>query len=151
MVPPTAPKYLPGPDIKRMDDFISGIRSVITELRSDLFEPSDPTDEIVLDESAGHLFFYKDRAGSPDAVGRYEGGGFTVIKGSVASHLIAKSSASEWVRLVRQRMEEEGTIANGKFTKDVTFIDYAEASKVLEGCASPTKNKWRDKEGTPIR
>ncbi len=79
-------------------------------------------------------------------------GGFTVMKGSKVSDHLANSfqtGAKSYYEL-RRKLEADGTIAAGVFTRNYEFSAPSAASAVVLGRASNGKNVWKTEQGLSL-
>lgn len=128
-----------------MEEFIDNIKILLKVLRYDFLEASSkPT-------MAQKILYCK--GNNALATGFVSSNGFTVIKNSIISdHTVPsfETNVVSWFEL-RNKLETDGTITNGMFTKDYEFSSPSAASAIVLGRPSSGNNDWKDEKGTSLK
>ncbi len=127
-----------------MEEFIDNLEVLLNAMGYKILAPNpNPASDTV------YLYC---RSGSAEGKGFVSSGGFTVMKGSKVSDHLANSfqtGAKSYYEL-RRKLEADGTIAAGVFTRNYEFSAPSAASAVVLGCASNGKNVWKTEQGLSL-
>lgn len=128
-----------------MEEFIDNIKILLKVLGYDFLEASSrPT-------TAQKILYCK--GNNAVATGFVSSNGFTVIKNSIISdHTVPsfETNVVSWFEL-RNKLETDGTITNGMFTKDYEFSSPSAASAIVLGRPSNGNSDWKDEKGTSLK
>ena len=130
--------------IATMEEFINNLAVLLNAIGYKILVP-------VPKPTANTTYLYC-KSGTTVGKGFVSAGGFTVIEGSKVSDNLApsfKSGAKSYYEL-RQKLEMDGTIANGVFVRNFEFSAPSAASAVLLGRSSNGKNDWRTEQGQKL-
>ena len=131
--------------IASMEEFIDNVRILMSSLGYRvLVKPTKAKSDTV--------YFYCNGSGA-NAKGFISSGGFTVVKGSAVSEKTVPSfetRGSGYYKL-RARLEKEGIIKGGKFTRDYEFSAPSAASAVAMGRTSNGNVDWHTKDGIKLK
>ena len=129
-----------------MEEFISNIRVLLGALGYKILVPAPQANE-------GTKYLYCKGNGIAEATGFISSGGITVLKGSRISDDVApyfKEQQKSYYKL-RQKLENDGTIVDKKFTRNYEFTAPSAASSVILGHNSNGKAYWKDDEGLSLK
>lgn len=130
--------------IASMEEFIDNLKVLLNAMGYKVLVPVPvPTQKTVLLHC---------ESGAAKGKGFVSPGGFTVLKDSKISDHIAPSfakGAKSYYEL-RQKLEANGTIKAGKFTKNYEFSAPSAASAVVLGRASNGRSDWRTDAGKKL-
>lgn len=131
-----------------MAEFMDYVKLIIATLSYNVFSPVQE----VRDDT--QYFFCEGKKTGAKAKGFVSLGGFTVLKGSRVSDVIAQSMieghAKPYYKL-RLRLESEGVISGKIFQRDYEFNSPSAASCVILGFSSSGKESWRTEDGVKLR
>ena len=130
--------------IASMEEFIDNIKVLSNAMGYKILE-SVP----VATENTEYLYC---KSGDANGIGFVSAGGFTVIKGSKVSEHLVKSFKS-WPRSyfdLRTKLEIDGIIVNGVFTKNYEFSAPSAASSIILGRSSNGKKDWKTQSGKKL-
>lgn len=127
--------------IASMEEFIDNIKVLINAMGYKILEPVP-----VATDSTEYLFC---KSGNSNGKGFISPGGFTVVKGSKVSEHLANSfeSGAKSYYDLRKKLETDGVIAEGMFSKNYEFSAPSAASSVILGRSSNGKTEWKTQEG----
>jgi predicted GIY-YIG superfamily endonuclease len=128
-----------------MEEFIENVKILINTLGYKVLVPApQATDETT--------YLYCKGSGA-NAKGFVSAGGFTVLKDSVTSNHIAPSleTRGKTYYILRNKLESDGTISDGKFTRNYEFSAPSAASAVVLGHTSNGNVDWKTAEGTKLK
>lgn len=131
--------------IASMEEFIENVKVLLGALGCDvLAEVPKPDDDTV------HLFCTTTQGAS--ATGFVSEGGFTVLRGSRVSDVVAPSlKTSGSYDKLRARLESDGVICDHVFTRDYEFSSPSAASIVVCGYSISGNVKWQTADGVPLK
>lgn len=88
-----------------------------------------------------------------NATGYVSANGFTVLKGSRISDHVSDSLKKhvKFYALLRQQLENDGTIIDGVFQKDYEFKSPSAAADVVKGHSVNGNEAWKTGEGTKLK
>lgn len=133
-----------------MEDFIDNARVITLALGYKVFEAllHKNIDETV---GSGEQFFYITNRNGVSAKGINTAEGFVVCKGSVIKVTAkAKSMRPKTVKL-REQYLADGTIVDGKFTRDTLFESPSAASDFVLGNNTSGPREWKNEKGQSMR
>lgn len=128
-----------------MEEFIENVKILISTLGYKVLVPApQATDETI--------YLYCKGSGA-NAKGFVSAGGFTVLKDSVISDHIVPSleTRGKTYYILRNKLESDGTISEGKFTRNYEFSAPSAASAVVLGHTSNGNVDWKTAEGTKLK
>ena len=136
---PKAPN-LPEHQKDSMDEFFDDVKFLASFIGCNIFEIKQP--------KAEHLFYTKGRG--CNAIGFYNSGGFTVLKGSI----IAKTTVPsfKWKDKRNKMLKEYASIEDGALimTSDKTFSSPSTAADFCIGSSNNGWLVWKDKNGITL-
>ena len=128
-----------------MEEFIDNIKILLKVLGYDFLEaPAKPT-------ATEKMLYCK--GNNAVATGFVSAHGFTVLKDStVSDHTVPsfKTNVVSWYEL-RGKLESDGTITDGAFTKDYEFSSPSAASAIVLGRPSNGNTDWKDEKGISLK
>jgi predicted GIY-YIG superfamily endonuclease len=128
-----------------MEEFIENVKILISTLGYKVLVPApQATDETT--------YLYCKGSGA-NAKGFVSAGGFTVLKDSVISDHIVPSleTRGKTYYILRNKLEADGTISDGKFTRNYEFSAPSAASAVVLGHSSNGNVDWKTADGTKLK
>ena len=133
------------PDRAEMEEFLYNLRILLGAMGHRFLEPPITTEE----EYKGTVFHMSGKNGY-DARGMPVSDGFVVLKGSRVSDTVSNSFKSTGYCKLRERLIAEGTIVDGRFTKDYHFDSYSASSGVIQGWSSNGWVEWKTENGETL-
>ena len=129
------------------DDFFEDVRMLLTIIGCDILDGSSDKACTSLDTNTP-TFYIKGK--DADAAGRYSGGKFTVLKGSVFSCTEAPSYTGKGKR--KQFIGEHCTVVSGllRLKEDYTFNSPSTAAEYVLGCSANGWITWKNEKGQPL-
>jgi predicted GIY-YIG superfamily endonuclease len=128
-----------------MEEFIENVKILISTLGYKVLVPApQATDETI--------YLYCKGSGA-NAKGFVSAGGFTILKDSVISDHIVPSleTQGKTYYILRNKLEADGTISDGKFTRNYEFSAPSAASAVVLGHTSNGNVDWKTAEGIKLK
>ncbi|MCF0231881.1 MAG: GIY-YIG nuclease family protein [Enterococcus sp.] len=130
--------------IASMEEFIDNAKVLLSALGYRALTPIPKAEDKT-------LYFYCNLRGA-NAKGFVSDGGFTVLKGSKVSEDTVKSfSRYGCYYSLRCKLEEGGTILDGKFQVDFEFDSPSAASSVVAGRLSNGNTDWKTEKGEKLK
>lgn len=131
--------------IASMDEFVDNIKILIKAMGYPILDVPENKDSIKT------IFYCK--GNNADAKGYPSDTGFTVIKGSKISDHIVPSFRTNVVAWFdeRTKIESDGTVVDGLFTKDYVFTSPSAASAIVLGRPSNGNQDWKLSDGTMLK
>lgn len=129
------------------DDFFEDVKMLLTIIGCDILDESSDKACTSLDTNTP-TFYIKGK--DADAAGRYSGGKFTVLKGSVFSCTEAPSYTGKGKR--KQFIEEHCTVVSGllRLKEDYTFNSPSTAAEYVLGRSANGWITWKNEKGQPL-
>lgn len=137
--------WLKEADIASMGEFIENIKVLLRTLGYKVLVLAPQGDEKT-------VYLYC-KCGEQEAKGFVSTNGFTVMKNSTISEHVVPSfiqDGSSYYKL-RKRLEENGTICNGRFERDYEFSSPSAAAAVVRGSHSNGNILWKTQDGVKLR
>ncbi|WP_299354855.1 GIY-YIG nuclease family protein [uncultured Porphyromonas sp.] len=131
------------------DDFFEDVKMLLAIIGCDILDEGSDKACTSLDTNTP-TFYIKGK--DADAAGRYSGGKFTVLKGSVFSCTEAPSYTSKGKGERKQFIEEHCTVVSGllRLKEDYTFNSPSTAAKYVLGCNANGWITWKNEKGQPL-
>ncbi|MCH5288073.1 MAG: GIY-YIG nuclease family protein [Christensenellaceae bacterium] len=128
--------------IASMEEFIENVKVLINTLGYRVLVPvPTATDATVYLYCTGS---------SAKAKGFISSGGLTVLKDSVVSPGMVPSMSKSYAML-RQKLETDGTILDGRFQRDYEFSSPSAAATVVRGHSSNGNVEWKTVDGVKLK
>lgn len=136
--------WLKEADIASMGEFIENIKVLLGTLGYKVLVPAPQGDEKT-------VYLYC-KCGERMAKGFITTNGFTVVKDSAVSKGVVPSFIQDnsYYKL-RQRLEADGTICEGTFSRDYEFSSPSAAAAVVRGSHSNGNILWKTQDGVKLR
>lgn len=134
-----------------MEDFIDSAKVITLALGYKVFEALLPqTHNVNANEEEKTLYFYIKNKNGVDAKGTNTSEGFVVCKGSsIKINAKSKSMRSKTAKM-REQFINDGTIVDGKFTRDALFDSPSAASNFVLGNNTSGPREWKTEEGVSM-
>lgn len=130
--------------VASMEEFISNLSVLLNAMGYKVLVP--------VPKPTANTVYLRCKSGSANGKGFISPGGFTVLEGSKVSNHLAPSfetGAKSYFEL-RKKLETDGTIEDGIFTKNFEFSAPSAASAIILGRASNGKNDWKTDHGQKL-
>ena len=128
-----------------MAEFMDNVKLIIATMSYDVFSP------VPEETNRKQYLFCESKSSGAKAKGFVSTGGFTVLKGSVASNRLSSFFTGNNYYKLRLRLEEEGIILDRVFQRDYEFSAPSAASAVILGRTSNGNVEWRTEDGVSLR
>jgi hypothetical protein len=128
-----------------MEEFIENVKILISTLGYKVLVPAP--------QATNETIYLYCKGSGANAKGFVSAGGFTVLKDSVISDHIVPSleTRGKTYYILRNKLESDGTILEGKFTRNYEFSAPSAASAVVLGHTSNGNVDWKTAEGTKLK
>ena len=131
--------------ISSMEEFIDNVKILLNALGYKVLVPAP--------EAADDTTYLYCKGSGASAKGFVSAGGFTVLSGSMISDHIVPSMETKGKSYfnLRNRLEEDGVIADRIFTRDYEFNAPSAASAVILGHTSNGNVDWKTDDGKKLK
>jgi predicted GIY-YIG superfamily endonuclease len=128
-----------------MEEFIENVKILISTLGYKVLVPAP--------QATNETIYLYCKGSGANAKGFVSAGGFTVLKDSVISDHIVPSleTRGKTYYILRNKLESDGTILDGKFTRNYEFSAPSAASAVVLGHTSNGNVDWKTLDGTKLK
>lgn len=128
-----------------MEEFTDNVKILINTLGYKVLVPAPQA-------TADTIYLYCKGSGAK-ATGFVSAGGFTVLADSVVSDHTVPSfeTRAKTYFLLRNKLESDGTIVDGRFTKNYEFNAPSAAAAVVLGHSSNGNTAWKTQEGIQLK